>query len=895
MRIFYFWEDSVVKIHSIQSYRGRNIYTHKPVIRIVFDIGELEGVETRDLGDFNDRLLKLLPGLSKHHCSRGREGGFVERLREGTYIGHVTEHVILELEYLLNYDVFYGRTRFLREPSVYYMVYEYINERCGIECGKAGFYIVRKLLAGESIDLDAVMANLARIRTESELGPSTKALYDEAVRRGIPVTRVGEDSILQLGYGRYQRRIEASLTDTTACISADVVGNKHLTKRLLADFNIPVPRGDIAYSVESAVMTAEEIGYPVVVKPFDGNQGKGVTLNITDERQLRIACAEALRHSKAVIVERYIKGKDYRILVVGGKVSAVAERRPPFVVGDGIHTVRELVDIENRNPLRGDDHEKPLTKIRIDDVAKQLLARRNMDENHVPAEGEIIYLRENGNLSTGGTARDCTEEIHPYNAELAVRAARITGLDIAGIDMTAEDISRPIDESNGAILEVNAAPGLRMHLYPSEGKRRNVAGDILDMLFPEGRPFTIPIVSVTGTNGKTTVTRLIGYALTLRGMKVGMTTTAGIYIGDECILEGDNTGPVSAATVLSDREIDAAVLETARGGIVKRGLGYDLADVGVITNIGDDHLGLDGVETLEDLAFVKALVIEAVKPEGYAVLNADDPMTPYFLERVKSRVILFSRSGKGDLLERHVKSGGPAVYSNGSHIMLFDGKKSAEIIKLEDVPITFGGILDCNIENSLAATAALYGLKVPARIIRMALRSFKPDNKTNPGRFNVFDLGDFRVMLDYAHNSAGYREVAKLASSMGAKRLVGVVGMPGDRLDRNITEVGEICAKTFSRIYIKEDRDPRGRKPGEVAALLYNAIAGAGFKKENIYIIRDEVKALEAAIVGARAGDLVVMLYEEFGPAFELVQKYRREMERSLISEIAVGDVGTLR
>ena len=632
-----------VQILNIQSFSGRNIYSHKPVIKISVDIGEMYKYPTKDIKGFNDKILEYFPGLRKHCCSLGYEGGFLERLIEGTYMGHVAEHMIIELQNMLGYDVHYGKTRIEREPSIYYIVYEYKNEKCGIECARTIFEVINEILNNEKIDLPAKLERLEKIAIENDLGPSTKAIYMEAQKRGIPVARIGNGSVLQLGYGKHSRLIQASLTDLPSCITVDTVSNKDMTKRILNDFMIPVPEGDITYSLEGAIFLANSIGFPVVIKPLDGNQGKGVTVNINNEQEVKAAFIEARKFSNSILVEEYIDGNDYRLLVVGDKVSAAAERRLPFVIGDGIHTVSELVERENASELRGTDHEKPLTKIKLDDLAKKVLLSQGVDENYIPKANEEVILRYSSNISTGGTARDCTDEVHPYNAELAVKAAKALGLDIAGVDMCCEDISKPLCEQNGAIIEVNAAPGLRMHIYPSVGKPRNVAEDIINMMFPKDKEHSIPIVSVTGTNGKTTTTRLIAHVLNAQGKRAGMTTTCGIYIGDQCLLKGDNTGAVGARLLLSNKSIDAAVLETARGGIIKKGLGYDLADVGVITNISEDHLGIDGIDSLEDLAFVKSLVIEAVKPCGYAVINADDKYARYFLERAKSEVILFSR------------------------------------------------------------------------------------------------------------------------------------------------------------------------------------------------------------------------------------------------------------
>jgi cyanophycin synthetase len=868
-----------VDIISIQPYKGRNIHSHKPVIKAVVDLGNLYDTPTNQIDGFNERLLKLLPGLATHVCSLGYEGGFVERLNEGTYLTHVTEHMVLELQGLMGYEVYYGKSRAADKPSVYYLVFEYKNEKLAVECLLASVEMINMLVLGEMPDIEAILTHLRRMAAESDLGTTTGAIYREALKRNIPVKCLEHSSVLQLGNGKYTRYIEASLTDRCGCVAADIASNKHLTKQILSEAGLPVPRGDIAYTFRSAAAAAAAIGWPVVVKPFDANQGKGVFTNIIDIKELEKAFETATRYSHAVLVEKHIPGRDYRLLVAGGKMVAAAERRAPFVIGDGVSTIRQLVDIENRNPLRGADHEKPLTIIRIDDMSRQVLAKSGYNEDSIPAAGEKVLLRFNGNLSTGGTARDCTDEVHPLNAELAVKAAQLMELDIAGIDITCNDISVPLDEENGAIIEVNAAPGLRMHIYPTEGTPRNVAGDILDYLFSKGEPSSIPIVSVTGTNGKTTVARMIAHTLGLDGTVVGMTSTSGIYIGGECILKGDNTGVLSAARVLRDTRVEAAVLETARGGIIKRGLGYDLADVGVIVNISDDHLGMDGVETLEDLAMVKSLVAEAVKPDGSAVLNADDKMTPLILKRIKCRPLLFATKYDNLLLQRSIKEGNKAVYMKDGAVYIAANGNETFVARIEDIPITFGGKAACNIENTLAAVSSLYALGIPPERIREGISGFKPDTSTNPGRFNIFEMDGFSVMLDYGHNFAGYSAAVEMMRCFKASLYTGVIGMPGDRRDESISEVGRLCGRSFSKIYIKEDSDLRGRDAGEVADLLYSAAISEGMDKNSVNVIYQETKALETAIMDAVPGEMIVMFYEEFEPAVEVIEKCRRVLE----------------
>jgi len=868
-------------IIDIQCLRGRNIYSHKPVIKLIVDLKEYCNIPTKDIDDFNNRLTALLPGLYKHKCSPGYEGGFLERLEEGTYLAHVAEHIILELQYIAGYDIKFGKARLFKEPNLYYIICQYMNERCAIEAARLACKIINSIINKESIDITRRINDMIKASTEYELGPSTKAIVDAAAERGIPVMRLGNESLVQLGYGKHQRLIQSTITDAVRCINADIASNKLLTKQLLRDYDIPVPAGDIAYTEEAAVQLAREIGFPVVVKPYDGNQGKGVVLNIKSEYQVRQAFQSARAFSNAVMVEQYIEGNDYRILVVGDKVSAVSQRNAAKIISDGIRNIEELVQLENTNPLRGEGHEKPLTQLKIDDVCIQVLERQGLSIKSVPEKGRVVFLRENGNLSTGGTAIDKTDMIHPYNAEIAVKAAKIIGLDIAGIDITSPDISVPLYKNGGCVIEVNAAPGIRMHLYPSGGLPRNVGKDIIHMLFPEGTPFTIPIAAITGTNGKTTTTRMVAQILKAAGLTVGMTTTSGIYVDDECILKGDNTGPASARMLLRDKRIEAAVLETARGGIIKRGLGYDLADVGVITNITEDHLGLDGINTIHDLAFVKALVAEAVKPDGYAVLNADDSMVLSIVPRIKANIIFFSRDSDNPAITEHINKGGKCVYVKDNIAVICDGKKIIPVINIKKIPATYGGRVECNIENSLAAISTAYGLGLSADVIAHGLKSFRCDINTNPGRFNLFEIADFKVLVDYGHNYACYKAVIHSVKQLGYERLVGIIGMPGDRLNNSIKSVGELCGKNFSKIYIKEDKDLRGRKRGEIADILYEGVLQGGAGKENVEIIYDEVEALKKAILDAHPNDIIVIFYENFDRVVKCIKRMKADMERN--------------
>lgn len=863
-----------MKIIDMFRFDGRNIFNHKPVVKMLVNLGEFSEIQTKDLGGFNERLINFFPGLNSHYCSLRHEGGFVQRLEDGTLLSHVTEHLAIELQCIMGYDVYFGKTRVIEEPFIYCIVYEYQNPVCATDFGHCAAEIVVALAKDEPIDIDAVLNRLSDITSKADLGPSTTAILEEAKHRQIPVRRLGEDSLLQLGYGKNMKLIEASLPSTTSSIAVDIAKNKQLSKRMLLDNRLPVPAGHTIVSEDEAVAAADQIGYPVVIKPLDGNQGKGVTVNIRDEISLRSAYHLAKSYSQQLIVEKHIPGKDYRVLVVGNHVAAVAERKPPAVIGDGVHSIMELVAEENKNPDRGIGHDKPLTKIFIDSAVEEFLASTGLNINDIPETGQVVYLRGNGNLSTGGIARDCTTEINPVTKELAVRAAGVIGLDVAGIDIVMDDISQALTSHNGAIVEVNAAPGLRMHLKPTEGQERNVAKDILDFMFPEGVPASIPVVSVTGTNGKTTVTRMIRHILSLTGKKVGMTCSSGSYIGEECISEGDNTGPLSARSILYNKDVELAVLETARGGIIRKGLGYDLADVGVIVNISEDHLGIDGVKSLEDLAFAKSLVIEAIKPTGYAVLNADDRMTESIADRVGCNLIFFSQNKHNRLVEQHISDGGTCVLLENGLVCVYQNHCQHIVMGVHEIPITFDGKALCNIENSLAAVASLVALDVPFYTIRLGLKSFQPDPIANAGRFNIFDMGDFTVLLDYGHNVSGYQSVIQFVNQLNAKRLVGVIGMPGDRLNTAIFKVGQMCGRAFSKLYIKEDRDLRGRQPGEVAGILYHGALNGGANPHDIETILLETAALDRAMQDACPGDLIVVFYESFKAVLKLVEAY---------------------
>lgn len=865
-----------MQILEIRAIEGINIYCFRPVIKMKLALGYKAGVQTDELGDFSQRLITCMPSLREHYCSRGRSGGFVERMMEGTMLGHVVEHVALELQHLAGSDVVYGKTLEAKEPGTYYVIFEYVSKEGAVCAARSAVQIVEELLAGELPDINEAVCTIKDITIKSDLGPSTKAVAMEALKRGIPVMRLGEGSILQLGYGKFQKRVAATITDSTRCIGVDIAGDKVLTKQLLAESGIPVPPGGVARTEQEALNIARDIDTAVVVKPFDGNQGKGVALNLQTPGEIKRAFVVSQQYGDRVIVEKHIIGRHYRLLVVGDRVVAAAERIPAFVVGDGVHSVEQLVELVNSDTLRGDGHEKPLTKIKIDQVVLMVLARQHRNLADVPAPGEVVYLRENANLSTGGIAIDVTDRVHPENIEMCLRAAKLVGLDVAGVDLVAVDIARPISINSGAVIEVNAAPGIRMHHYPSKGKPRNAARAIVAMLYPPGAASRIPIISITGTNGKTTTTRIIGHILEGAGMNVGMTTTDGIHLKGKLIKPGDNTGPASARVVLRDPSVDVAVLETARGGMIRAGLGYDYSDVGIITNVSTDHLGIDGVDDLEQMAKVKALVGEAVRPEGYTVLNADDPHVAGIVPRLYSRVIFFSSAGDNILVRRHLGAGGMAVFVKNKTVVVACGNKLQKIMPVNNIPCTLQGIAQHNVNNILAATAGCLALGISVDIIREGLLGFSAGLRHSPGRMNVWEAGGIKIVVDYGHNAAGFSCIINTVQKFRHKRLIGVIGVPGDRLNPHIIEIGRVAGAGFNRVLIKEDSDLRGRCSGETAGLLKQGVLAAGLPEEQVETILNEPQAVKTALEKARPGDVVVIFYEKLGPVIDIVEKFCR-------------------
>lgn len=860
-----------MEILSVRALEGPNIHSSSPVLQVKLDIGQYEAVSSAGIKGFTERLLAMLPSLQEHHCSCGCPGGFVLRLKEGTYLAHIFEHTVLELQCLAGDQINFGKTRQDGQPGLYQVVVGYRSAAAARQAVAEAHLLLTAILQHRPFDVAAGVERVIQAGEQDKLGPSTEAIYQAALARNIPVTRLEHESFLILGYGRYCQRVWATLTSRTGALAVDLAGDKYLAKKILEQGGIPVPFGTVVDNALDAVAAVKRLRCPAVIKPLGGNQGKGVTIGITGAAETERAFQEALRFDSRVLVEEYISGLQYRLCVVDGKMVAAAERIPAYVTGDGQHSVAELVDITNQDPCRGEDHGKRLSKIKIDAVAIGVLAKQQLSPQSVPAANRIVRIRDNANLSTGGTAVDVTDIVHPANCRLAERTAQLIGLDVAGIDLVAGDITQPIGRGNGAVIEVNAAPGIRMHHYPSAGKPRNVGACIIDSLFPDDDTGRIPVLAITGTNGKTTVTRMIGHIWRQAGYSVGMTTTDGIYINDRCILSGDTTGPGSARIVLTDSQVDVAVLETARGGIVRGGLAFDRCDVGIVTNITEDHLGQDGIENLDDLAYIKSLVLETVRPGGYALLNADDPCVAALAHRIRAEIVYFSVEPSNVVVRRHLGTGGKAFFVKDGMIYIACGGLARTILPVHEIPVTLGGIAVHNLQNAVIAAAACYCSKIPISYIRQGLSGFAQ----NPGRLNLLTVGDFRVCVDYGHNPAGYQALISTMRRLDAARLVGVIAAPGDRRDDVTLNIGRIAGSGFDFIYIKEDEDLRGRKPGETAELLRRGILDAGFPKERIATVLPEREAVTRALTNAQSGDLVVVFYEKYDVVMEAIHEFR--------------------
>ncbi len=870
-----------MEILEVRTLRGPNYWSGywKKLIIMRLDIGAYEKKPTNKIKGFHDRMVEVLPTLLSHGCSYGEEGGFLKRVVEGTWAGHAIEHFALEMQTLAGMDTGYGRTRETGEKGIYNVVYSYLEEEVGRFAGRCAVRLWLDLAEGK--DIASIKEGLAKdiqemreIRENVRFGPSTGSLVEEAEHRDIPFIRLNDQSLVQLGYGVHQKRIQATITVNTNMISVDIAGNKHATKKLLGDMGVPVPKGYRIRDIDDLENTIDSIGYPIVIKPLDGNHGKGATVGIKSLDDAKIAFEKAQEYSRWVIVEKQLIGEDFRALVVNNRLIAVAERVPAHIVGDGKHTIQELIDKTNEDPRRGYGHENVLTQIDIDNQTLRCIRKAGYQLNAKLKKGEKLHLKTTANISTGGTAIDRTDEVHPENVFLFERIAKIIGLDVAGVDVIAPNVSEPLHSNGGGIIEVNAAPGFRMHLSPSEGIGRNVAEHVIDMLFPPGCPSRIPIIAVTGTNGKTTTTRLIAHILKNSGRTVGFTTTDGTYIGNQQIVAGDNTGPVSAQLVLKDPTVDVAVLETARGGIIRSGLGFDHCDIGVVMNVAADHLGLKDVNTLEDLARVKSVVPRSVSKKGFAVLNAEDHLVYKMKELVDGRVVCFSMDENNPNIKRRAERGRVScVYENG-YVTILKGKWKVRVEKVNNIPLTYGGRAEFMVQNVLAATLACFVHGVSLEDLRVGLTTFNAGTAQTPGRLNFVEVGDVTVLMDYAHNPAGLRGLASFISKLPNKYRTCVLNGTGDRRDDDIREFGKIAADTFDRIVIRTGNYLRGRDPEELHILLQEGIAQSK-NEPTVRVIPDSRAAIHHAIKYGRKGELVVTLADLVPKDIAYVQEYR--------------------
>jgi cyanophycin synthetase len=891
---------------------GPSLFAHFPVIRLDVDLGVLEDWPSGKLGPpFTDGLIAALPGLKAHGCSYGKPGGFVRRLTEGegTWMGHILEHVALELQNVAGETVTFGKTRSQGPRGHYYVVYQYEQADVGLEAGRLGLMLLHSLLppelrpdpsrdgSGEAVphdfDFAAERDEFIRFAQRRALGPSTMALVRAAEERRIPWIRLNDQSLIQFGHGRYQQRIQATVTGRTPHIAVELASDKEETNRLLGNLGLPVPQQRLVQSAEDAVAAAERIGYPVVVKPYNANHGRGISIHLSSAEQVSRGFEIAREHSRSVIVESFITGEDHRMLVINGELVAVAKRVPGHVVGDGRHTIEQLVDQVNQDPRRGVGHEKVLTRLQFDHQADTLLQRKGYSRDTVPAAGEQVFLRSTGNLSTGGTATDMTDTVHPDNAGMAVRAVKAIGLDVGGVDFLTTDVTESYKEIGGAICEVNAAPGFRMHMAPSEGRPRDVGGRVMDMLFPPGTPSRIPIAAITGTNGKTTTARMLAHIQKLAGQHVGLTSTDGVYIDGQRTVPGDMTGPLATRMVLSDPSVDVAVLEVARGGLLRAGMGIRHCDVGAVLNVKADHLGLRGIGTLAQLAEVKRIVIEVARDT--AVLNADDPLCLGMADYADATHLCYVTMDSGhELVREHIQAGGRGVVLEsgikGQMITLYDHGAHIPLLWTHLIPATLEGRATHNVQNAMFAAAIGFSMGLKLEDIRHGLRTFDTTFFQAPGRMNIYDEHPFKVILDYGHNPAAIEAMCKLVDALdvAGRRLV-VLAAPGDRRDQDIADIGRIAAGHFDRYICRRDDQLRGRASDEVPRLLRDALLANGVPAEQVQVIPDEQTAIDTALREAEAGDLVLIFADAITRGWKQVIQFRpdavpRVSERPRIS-----------
>ncbi|MEO6134338.1 MAG: cyanophycin synthetase [Ginsengibacter sp.] len=866
-----------MKIVNIKVLRGPNYWSvRRPkLIQMTLDLEEMEQFPTNKIDGFKEKLEAILPSLYEHRCSEDAPGGFLLRVAEGTWMGHVIEHIALELQTLAGMDMGFGRTRGTGKEGEYFVVFDYMEEEAGVFAAKSAYNLVNHLLNGTEYDLGKDIHEMRVIRENTRLGPSTGSIVEEAVKRGIPFIRLNKQSLVQLGYGVHQKRIRATIASTTSCIAVDIAGDKEETKNLLAAAEIPVPKGVIIYMDDTVDTAIAAVGYPMVFKPLNGNHGRGATTNITTREQAETALQGAREHGRHVICEKYITGFDFRILVINNKFICAALRTPAAVTGDGKNTIQWLIDTTNEDPRRGYGHEKVLTQIKVDGYTHKMLDDNGYTLETIPAKGELVLVKPTANLSTGGTSTDVTDEVHPINIFMAERISKIIGLDICGIDVMACDLKSPLFENGGAVLEVNAAPGFRMHIEPSEGLPRNAAEPVVDMLFPKGSDGRIPIIAVTGTNGKTTTTRLTAHIAKIAGKKVGYTTSDGVYIQNQLMMKGDCTGPVSSQFVLKDPTVDFAVLECARGGILKSGLAFNHCEVAIITNVAEDHMGLGGINTIDQMAKLKAVVAETVFRRGCVVLNADDDLVYEMKKGLDCKIALFSMDENNKRIIKHSKEGGlSAVFENG-YVTILKGTWKIRVMKAKDIPITFEGKAVHNINNCLPAVLATYLYRdISIDDIRSALTSFMPSSMQTPGRLNFFHFKNFTFLADFAHNPHGLKLLGDFVSKLDYPKKIGVISGTGDRRDEDIRELGEISAKYFDEIIIRCDKNLRGRDADEIISLLQEGIQKTAPEKPTM-VIANENEALEYIYANPQQGALYTIMCDVVAGALDKIKELK--------------------
>lgn len=869
---------TIMKIDKIQVLRGPNIWSirRKKLIQMRLDLEELEELPTNKIPGFRERIEELIPSLFTHRCSEGYHGGLFHRIEMGTWMGHVIEHIALEIQTLAGMDTGFGRTRETKTPGVYNVVFSYLEESAGVYAAEESVKIAQCLVDNVPYDINACIQTLREIRENERLGPSTGSIVDEAVSRNIPWIRLGKNSLVQLGYGVHQQRFQATITGKTSSIAVDIACNKELTKKMLEDAAIPVASGGMVTNDEDLSKVIKKIGYPIVLKPLTGNHGRGQSINVNDWDLAVEGLKYAQTVSQKVIVEKFITGYDFRVLVINHKLVAASRRVPAHVSGDGESNIQQLIDKENEDPRRGYGHENVLTEILVDKDTEDLLSKLGYTLQTIPQKGEMVYLKSTANLSTGGTSIDVTDMIHPENIVMMERISKIVGLDVCGIDIMAENLTQPLKESGGVILEVNAAPGFRMHLAPSEGLPRNVAAPVVDMLYPPGKPCRIPIIAVTGTNGKTTTTRLISHIVKNNGYRVGFTTSDGIYIQNSMLAQGDTTGPVSAEFILKDPTVEFAVLETARGGILRSGLGFSYCDIGVLTNIKEDHLGLNDIHNLKDLTRVKRVVLDAVKKDGWSVINADDEYSMRLSTDLDSKVALFSLDENNPHIKKYAKEGKvTCVYEDG-FVTIKKGDWKIRVTKVNNIPITMEGKAKFMISNVLAATLATYLHGFEIEHIANSLRTFIPSAQLTPGRLNVFKFKNFKVMIDFAHNPSGYEAIEDYLKNVESPKKIGIISGVGDRRDADIKECGKIAGRMFDHIIIRNEKHLRGRTEDEINGLIIDGIHESG-NEVTYEIIPKEIEALKHAIGMAEEGTFITALSDVISNAIDLVQDYQNK------------------